>query len=47
LNAKFLLTCEISCIYSDKGKGRRVHVLVFLPKLTDVEKFNAKLTLRG
>lgn len=46
-STRFLLTTEISCIYSDKGKGRRVHILVFLPQLTDVEKFNAKLTLRG
>jgi len=47
LNPKFLLTCEISCIYTDKGKGRRVHVLVCLPKIADVERFNAKLTLLG
>lgn len=46
-NVHFLLTTELSCIYSDKGKGRRVHVLIFLPKLSEVEKFNAKLTLRG
>jgi len=44
---RFLLTTEISCIYSDQGQGRRVHILVFLPKISDVEKFNSKLTSRG
>jgi len=44
---RFLLTTEISCIYSDQGQGRRVHILVFLPIISDVEKFNSKLTSRG
>lgn len=47
LDVKFLLTSEISCIYSHKGKGRRVHIFVYLPNLTDVEKFNSKLTSMG
>lgn len=45
--ARFLLTTEISCIYTHRGKGRRVHILVYLPNLTDVNKFNQALTLRG
>lgn len=44
---RFLLTSEVSCIYSDKGKGRRVHLLVYLPKLSDVKKFNSELTKHG
>ena len=46
-NTKFLLTTEVSCIYSDKGKGRRVHLLIIFPKLSDVEKFNQDLTANG
>lgn len=46
-NTKFLLTTEVSCIYSDKGKGRRVHLLIIFPKLSDVEKFNKDLALNG
>ncbi|MBU0998287.1 endonuclease Q family protein [Patescibacteria group bacterium] len=46
-NIKFLLTTEISCIYSKSGKGRRVHLLVFAPNLSVVEKFNKEMTLRG
>ena len=46
-NVRFLLTSEISCIYSDKGKGRRIHTLICFPKISDVEKFNAKLTSLG
>jgi PHP family Zn ribbon phosphoesterase len=44
---RFLLTSEVSCIYSDKGKGRRVHLLVYFPKLSDVERFNERLTSMG
>ncbi|KKR63514.1 hypothetical protein A2210_00305 [Candidatus Woesebacteria bacterium RIFOXYA1_FULL_40_18] len=44
---KFLLTSEISCIYSHNGKGRRVHILVYLPTFTDVEKFNKELISKG
>src|SRR5688572_29525285 len=28
---KFALTVEIASIYSNKGKGRRIHSLVFMP----------------
>lgn len=44
---RFLLTSEISCIYSHKGKTRRVHIMVYLPSFSDVEKFNRELSLRG
>ena len=45
--ARFLLTTEISCMYTHLGKGRRVHILVFLPNFNDVAKFNARLTSLG
>jgi len=43
----FLLSCEISSIYSQGGKGRRIHNLFFFPTLASVEKFNGKLLSRG
>src|SRR3990172_188516 len=43
----FLLTSEVSCIYSHKGKGRRVHIMVYLPTFSKVRKFNEELTRRG
>jgi len=43
----FLLSCEISSIYSQGGKGRRIHNLFFFPSLASVEKFNAQLIKRG
>jgi len=46
-NTKFLLTTEVSCIYSDKGKGRRVHLLIIFPSLSDVENFNQDLAANG
>jgi uncharacterized protein (TIGR00375 family) len=44
---KFLLSCEISSIYSQGGRGRRVHTLVFAKNFATVEKINKELVLRG
>lgn len=46
-NVRFLLTTEISCIYSKSGKGRRVHLLVFVPNFSVAENFNKEMALRG
>jgi len=43
----FLLSCEISSIYSQGGQTRRVHNLFFFPSLKSVEKFNELLRKRG
>jgi uncharacterized protein (TIGR00375 family) len=43
----FVLTTEISCIYSKKGKVRKIHLLVFAPSLPFVEKLNARLSWVG
>ena len=43
----FLLSCEISSIYTQSGKGRRIHNLFFFPKLSSVEKFNLQLIKKG
>src|SRR3990170_7874893 len=40
---QFLLSCEISSIYSQGGRGRRIHNLFFFPNIASVEKFNKKL----
>lgn len=45
--SRFLLTSEVSCIYLHDGKGRRVHLLVYLPGFTEVEKFNNSLSAHG
>lgn len=44
---KFLLSGEVSCIYSQGGKGRRIHTLIFAPSFEVVDKINAELTKRG
>ncbi|OGM08486.1 hypothetical protein A2159_02670 [Candidatus Woesebacteria bacterium RBG_13_34_9] len=44
---QFLLTTELSCIYSQGGKSRRIHLLVFAPKLETVEEINKNLSSRG
>lgn len=44
---KFLLVTEIASIYSQGGKGRRIHNLVFAPSLAAVEKINAALQKWG
>jgi len=40
---RFILTAEISCIYSKGGKVRKIHILVFSPSFEAVEKINTQL----
>ncbi len=44
---KFILGTELSCIYKDKDKVRRLHLLVFAPSIDAVEKLNKALEERG
>jgi uncharacterized protein (TIGR00375 family) len=39
----FILSTEISFIYSKKGKVRKVHILLLAPDFESVEKINARL----
>lgn len=43
----FLLSTEISCIYTKNGKGRRIHLVVFAPDFAAVEKINTQLSWVG
>ena len=40
---RFILTSEISCIYSQGGRVRKIHIIVFAPSFKAVEKINLKL----
>lgn len=40
---RFLLTVEVASIYSHKGKGRRIHNLIFLPDFASAEKLQKAL----
>lgn len=42
-STRFILTTEISSIYSKGGKVRRIHNLIFAPSIEVVEKINTKL----
>lgn len=44
---RFILTSEISSIYSKGGKVRRIHSLIFFPSIAGVEEFNAIVGARG
>jgi len=44
---RFMLTTEISCIYSKNGKVRRIHHLILAPSIEVVEKINSKLSFIG
>lgn len=44
---RFILTTEISCIYSKLGKVRKIHILIFAPSFEVVEKINAYLGCIG
>jgi len=40
---RFILTTEVSCIYSKKGKLRKIHIIIFAPSFEVVEKNNVQL----
>ena len=40
---RFLLECEISCIYKKDGKVRKVHHLVFAPSFEAAARISARL----
>lgn len=42
-DTRFMLTAEISCIYSKNNRTRKIHLLVFAPSFEVVEKINAHL----
>ena len=44
---RFILTAEISCIYSKGGKIRKVHIVIFAPSVNAVEKINFELEKIG
>jgi uncharacterized protein (TIGR00375 family) len=44
---RFILTSEISCIYSKGGKVRKVHIIIFAPSIEAVEKINFELAKIG
>ncbi len=43
----FLLSAEISCIYSKNGKTRKIHSILFVPDFTDAAKINVALSKIG
>ncbi len=46
-NVRFILTSEVSCIYSQGGKLRRVHLVLTLPSFEAVDRFNSSLAKAG
>ncbi len=46
-NPLFLLATEVSCIYSQNGKGRRVHTLLWVPTISSARKISQEMTKRG
>ncbi|MBI3753291.1 MAG: DNA helicase UvrD, partial [Deltaproteobacteria bacterium] len=43
----FLLSAEISCIYSKNGRTRKIHSIIFVPDFKDAAKINASLAKIG
>ncbi|MBU1202661.1 endonuclease Q family protein [Patescibacteria group bacterium] len=44
---RFIISTEVSCIYSQGGKTRRVHLCILMPSLASAKKFNKSLADRG
>ncbi|MBI4360044.1 MAG: DNA helicase UvrD [Candidatus Jacksonbacteria bacterium] len=43
----FMLTQEISCIYTDRGRGRRNHILIAAPDFETVDRIASRLSKIG
>lgn len=43
----FMLTAEISCIYSKNGRTRKIHSILFVPDFADAAKINIALAKIG
>jgi len=43
----FMLATEVSSIFSQGGRGRRVHTLIWVPTLESARKINQEFTKRG
>ena len=43
----FLLTAEVSNIFSDRGKTRKIHTLIFAPDFDAAERINGRLERMG
>ncbi len=46
-SVRFILTTEVSCVYSKKGKVRKIHIVIFAPSFESVDKINAHLSWIG
>ena len=46
-NVTFMLTSELSCIYSKNKKTYRIHMMIFAPDFNTVDKINATLSRYG
>lgn len=46
-DVRFVISGEVSCIYSKGGRVRRVHHLIFAPSFTAAEKFATSLARHG
>jgi len=44
---RFIIGTEISCIYTQGGKCRRIHLCLMAPQISDAEKLIEELTKRG
>ncbi|HOK20820.1 MAG TPA: endonuclease Q family protein [Candidatus Paceibacterota bacterium] len=45
--SRFILTTELSCIYSQGGKTRRIHHVILAPSFEVVQKINVALSWQG
>ncbi|MDD5551806.1 MAG: endonuclease Q family protein [Candidatus Pacebacteria bacterium] len=41
---KFILTTELSCIYTKNDKVRKIHIMIFSPSIKAIERINTQLS---
>jgi PHP family Zn ribbon phosphoesterase len=47
IDPNFMLATEVSSIYTQNGKGRRVHTLIWVPSLDSARKISQEMTKQG
>lgn len=44
---KFVVSTEVACVYTENGKGRRIHILLYLPSINSAEKIAQEMKKMG
>jgi len=44
---KFVVSTEVACVYTENGKGRKIHILLYLPSINSAERLANEMKKMG